>query len=246
VYEISTCFPTTLENTIVGLSVAIILGIPSGIASALKRQKIIDHLLRVFSLGIYSVPTYVLGMFLQLLIAVYLGWLPVTGRSSYAVFHSHITGLYVLDDLLTLNFIGLLDSFGYLALPGLTLGLGLMPLISRIGRASIIETLNEDYVTTARAEGFPESQVIYKHALPNALLPIITVVGMSFAGLLGGSVLTETIFSLPGLGRLFMTSLYNRDFPLIQGVVVVYSLIVVTSNTLIDILYGILDPRIRY
>lgn len=246
IYEVSRAFPATIELTLAGLVFALALGLPSGILGALKRGKATDHLLRAFSLGCYSFPIYVTGIIFQLVVSVQLGMLPIAGRIATTVDIPRVTGLYVLDSLLTLNFATMFDALAHLALPGITLGIYLLPMISRISRAGMVEALAEDYIVTARAKGLPESMVVYRHAFRNALLPTITVIGLNFAGLLGGSMLTETVFSLPGLGRLMYRAISSRDFSMVQGIVVVYTLIVVAVNTIIDIAYSFLDPRVKY
>jgi len=244
--EIGAAFPTTIELTIFGLIFGVAIGLPLGVLAALKRGKVMDHFLRAFSLGCYSFPIYVTGILLQLAVSVRLGMLPVAGRIASTADIPKITGLYVLDSLLTLNFAVMFDALAHLVLPGMTMGIYLLPMISRISRAGMIEALTEDYIVTARAKGLAESTVVYRHAFRNALLPTITVIGMNFAGLLGGSMLTETVFSLPGLGRLMYRAISSRDFSMIQGIVVVYTLIVVAVNTIIDIGYRFLDPRVKY
>lgn len=244
--EMSAAFPVTIELTIVGLICGVFAGLPLGILAALKKGKVVDHILRAFSLGCYSIPIYVTGILLQLAISRGLGLLPVAGRISSTVDIPRITGLYVLDSLLTLNFGTMFDALAHLILPAITMGVYLLPMISRMSRAGMIDALTEDYIVTARAKGLTESTVVYRHAFRNALLPTITVIGLNFAGLLGGSMLTETVFSLPGLGRLMYRAISSRDFPMIQGIVVVYTLIVVAVNTVIDIAYRFLDPRVKY
>ncbi len=244
--EIAAAFPSTIELTLVGLMFGVAAGLPLGILAALKRGKIVDHLLRAFSLGCYSFPIYVTGILLQLGVSLRLGVLPVAGRIASTVDIPRITGLYVLDSLLTLNFATMFDALAHLILPGITLGIYLLPMISRMSRAGMIDALTEDYIVTARAKGLPESTVVYRHAFRNALLPTVTIIGMNFAGLLGGSMLTETVFSFPGLGRLMYRAISSRDFGMVQGIVVVYALIVVVVNTIIDIAYRFLDPRVKY
>lgn len=243
--ELASAYPTTVELTIVSLLIGI-LGLPAGIVSVLKKDSIIDHFLRGFMLGGYSIPPFLLGMLLQIFFGWYLGILPISGRFPATLSVPKITGLYTLDSLIALNPNLFIESIKYLALPSVTLGLGMMPLIHRMARASILDQMREDYITTARAKGIPERIVVYKHALRNALLPIITVIGLSLSGLLGGTVLIETVFSLPGLGRLLVTGLLNRDFPVVQAVVLTYAIVVVVVNTAIDILYAVVDPRVKY
>lgn len=243
--ELFDAFPTTIELTIGGLLIGIIFGIPIGIIGAIKKGSIYDHFNRLFTFWTYSMPVFWLGLLFQLFFGVYLGILPITGRSSANIMINRITGLYTLDSIITLNYQGFIMSIKYLALPSITLGIVILPIISRISRASMLEQMKEEYITTARAKGIPENVVVYRHALRNALIPIVTVISMAFAGLLGGSILVETIFSFPGLGRLLITALLRRDFPIVQAVVFFYASIVIIVNIITDILYGFLDPRVR-
>ncbi|MGA2784232.1 MAG: ABC transporter permease [Candidatus Bathyarchaeia archaeon] len=244
--EIGAALPVTIELTIVGLMSGVAAGLPLGILAALKKGKAVDHILRAFSIGCYSIPIYVTGILLQLSLSWYFRILPVAGRMTSTIDVQKITGLYVVDSLLTLNFAAMFDALAHLILPGITLAIYLLPMLSRMSRASMIDALTEDYIVTARAKGLTESSVVYRHAFRNVLLPTITVIGLNFAGLLGGSVLTETVFSIPGLGTLMLRAINSRDFPMIQGIVVVYTLIVVAVNTVIDIAYSFLDPRVKY
>jgi peptide/nickel transport system permease protein len=239
-------FPTTIEVAIGGLGLACIIGIPLGVVAALKRGSAFDHVTRLFTLYLHSSPGFWLALLFQLLIAFYLDLLPVSGRSPPGFRLNEITGMYVLDSILTLNFKALRQSISYLFLPWLTIAVTSVPYLSRLSRAAMLNVLGDDYVTTARAKGLPDRIITYKHALRNALLPIITSVGGSFTGLLGGTVITERIFALPGLGGLLMEALTSRDFTMIQGVVAIYAVIVVIMNTLIDIVYAMADPRVKY
>jgi peptide/nickel transport system permease protein len=183
---------------------------------------------------------------MQLFFGYYLDVVPISGRSPPGFRLTEITGMYVVDSLLTFNFRALNQSLKYLILPWLTIALTSVPYLSRLSRAAMLNVLGEDYVTTARAKGLPDRIVTFKHALRNALLPVITSVGASFTALLGGTVITERIFALPGLGGLLMEALTSRDFTMIQGVVAIYAIIVVLMNTIIDIVYAAADPRVKY
>ena len=246
IQELYDAYPVTLELTIGGLLVGIALGISLGLIAAWKKDSIIDQVIRVLSFGYYSMPGFWMALLLQMYIAAYLGLLPIAGRLPLTVDIHRITGLYTVDSILQLNFNAFVESIRYMILPWSVLGLGIFPRLSRVIRANMIDQMREDYVTFAMAKGLTEKIIIYRHILPNALLPTVTMIGMSFAGLLGGTVITETIFSLPGIGRLFISSIFNRDFNMIQGIVLVYGGIVVIVNTLVDLLYGLLDPRVRY
>ena len=244
--KVQDVFPTTIEVAVGGLSLAVIMGLPLGVVAALKRDSLFDHVTRFLSLYLHSSPGFWLALLFQLVIGFYLDLLPISGRSPPGFRLTEITGLYTLDSLLTLNFKAFSQSVRYLFLPWLTIGITSVPYLSRLARAAMLNVLGEDYVTTARAKGLPDRVVTYKHALRNALLPVITSVGGSFTGLLGGTVITERIFALPGLGGLLMEALTSRDFTMIQGVVAIYAIIVVTMNTIIDIIYAMADPRVKY
>jgi peptide/nickel transport system permease protein len=238
--------PLTIELAIGGLSIACIIGLPMGIIAALKKDGSFDHITRLLSLYLHSNPGFWLALLFQLFFGLQLGLLPISGRSPPGFQLERITGLNILDSLITLNFRALRQSIRFLTLPCLTIGITSVPYLSRLARAAMLNVLGEDYVTTARAKGLPNRVITYKHALRNAMLPIITTIGGSMTWLLGGTVIIERIFALPGLGGLLMESLLGRDFVTIQGVVAVYALIVVTMNTIVDIVYAYADPRIKY
>ncbi|MGD0804713.1 MAG: ABC transporter permease [Candidatus Bathyarchaeia archaeon] len=244
--KISYAVPTTVELAILSLLFSSLIALPLGIIAAVKRDGIFDHVSRILMLYIHSNPGFWVALLFQIIFGLILGWFPITGRSPPDFNLQHITGLYVLDSILTLNLTALLQSLKYLALPVVTIAITAIPTLSRLTRASMLNVLGEDYIVTAKAKGLPENVVIYKHALRNSLLPVITSIGAQFTMLLGGTVITERIFSLPGLGSLLMDSLMARDFPAIQGVVAVYAIVVVIMNTIIDVIYASSDPRIKY
>ncbi len=193
-------------------------------------------------LGI-SAPAFWLGIIFIIIFAVNLNILPVYGRVAFAYKPIHITGMYVLDSILSRNWPALKDSLIHLILPSISLGAAQAAVITRILRSSMLEVLRADYVTLARTKGLSEYVVITKHALRNALIPTVTVIGLQIGMLLGGNMIIETIFGWPGLGRLVVTSIFNRDFPVVQGSVMFYALIYVTANLIVDILYTYLNPR---
>ena len=172
--------------------------------------------------------------------------LPISGRISTSSTLHRITGILVLDSIITLDYSSLIQSLTYLILPCITVGITRMPRLSRLTRATLLNELGEDYITIARAKGLKERTIVSKHGLRNSLLPVITVMGGSFAGLLGGTVITEKIFSLPGLGRLLVDALGGRDFVMIQAIVAMYALVVVLTNTVIDLIYAMVDPRVKF
>jgi ABC-type dipeptide/oligopeptide/nickel transport system permease component len=239
-------YPVTVELTAFALLLSTLMGIPLGIFAALKRDTFFDHAIRGLSLYLYSNPSFFTALLLQIFFGLILGWFPISGRTPLGVHIDRITGMLVLDNLLLGDVDAALQSLRYLFLPSLSIALSTLPMLSRITRASLINVMGEDYINTARATGVPEGGIVYKHALRNALLPVITSVGFSFAWLLGGSTITEQIFGLPGLGSLLITSLTGRDFNLIQGIIGVYAIVVVTLNTFVDIIYAMVDPRVKF
>jgi len=244
--ELSYAFPVTLEVSIAAMILSIVAGMPLGVISALKRDRFHDYLIRFFSLAGFALPIFFLGMILQFVLGLQYPLFPIQGRYGTRLELPYITGFATIDTLITGNFSGFLDVLAHLFLPALGMAWHISALISRISRANMIETLGEDYILTARAKGVRERAVIYKHAFRNAILPVFTVIGIYFALLLGGAVLTESIFSLPGMGLLLIDSIFRRDYPVIQGCIVVYAIAVVVVTTIVDIVYAFLDPRIRY
>jgi len=210
-------YPYTLQLTLAALFVAIVLSIPAGIRSAQRRNRWDDRLISVVSLFGLSFPGFALGPILILLFAIKLGWLPVSGSGSLA----------------------------NLILPAITMGSALAAILTRMVRTSMLEELSQDYIRTARSKGLPERAVVYRHALRNAMLPIITVLGLQFGALLAGAIVTETIFSWPGIGRLTITAIGNRDYYLVQGCILAIGLTYVAVNFLTDLLYSVANPRIR-
>lgn len=239
-------FPATLELSIFSIIVTTAIGISTGAYAAHKRRSIADYSFRFYSIVIYALPVFWLGLMLQLFFGVYLGWLPTFGRIGTGLSPKTITGLFVLDSLLTRNWHSLISSLKHLCLPSLTLGLYLSGVFTRLTRANMLDVLRQDFITAARARGLPEKVVVYKHALKNAFIPILTMLGLQFALLLAGAVLTETTFSWPGMGRFLKEAIDRRDFPSIQGGVVFFAFLVAGVSLLVDIIYAYIDPRIRY
>ena len=244
--KVGQVYPVTLELAFTGLFMATLLGLPLGIMAAVRRDSTFDHVTRVLSLYIHSNPGFWVALLFQLSFGLALGWFPISGRSHAGFELTRITGLHIVDSILTLNFTALRQSLRYLFLPCMTIAITSVPTLSRLTRAAMLNVLGEDYMVTAKAKGLPQRVITYKHGMRNGLLPVITSIGGTFTYLLGGTVITERIFSLPGLGSLLMDSLLGRDFTMIQGIVAIYALIVVSMNTLIDIVYAFADPRIRY
>ncbi len=246
--EIRIRWPATFELSVAAMLVAVILGIPAGVLAAVRKNSAVDNLTMSGSLLGVSLPVYWLGLLLVYLFAVNLHWLPPSGRLSIdAGFNfKSITGFYVLDALLQGNLRVLKDVLAHLVLPALTLGTIPLAILARITRSAMLEVLSQDYIRTARAKGLLERWVIFKHALKNALLPVVTIIGLQFGTLLGGAILTETIFSWPGIGSWIYEGILSRDYPVVQGGVVFVAITFVLINLLVDLSYAFLDPRIQY
>lgn len=236
--------PATIELALGALLFGLIIAIPIGIISAVRQNSPLDRFSMAGAFLGISMPGFWLGIMLILLFSVRLHWLPVQGRIGYGAELQEVTGLYVLDSLITGNRDALISSLKHLALPSITLGAPVAAVVARVLRSSMLETLRSDYVTLARAKGAPEWNVILKHALRNALIPTVTVVGLQVGVLLGGNMIIETVFSWPGLGRLVVDAIFKRDFPLVQGAVMVYAFTFVAANLIVDVLYTYLNPKI--
>ena len=240
-------FPATVELSFFSMLVAVVVGTSVGMLSASRPGTVFDAGGRLFGIISYSLPLFWVGMILQLIFSVQLGWFPLGTRYPLSeTVPPSITGLYTIDSLLAGNIEQLLTALYYLALPSLSLGLLLSGIFERIVRVNLKQTLKADYVEAARARGIPERQIIVSHALKNALIPVITVLGLTFAALLGGAVLTEVTFSWPGLGNRLYEAISARDYPTVQGIMVFFGVIVVIASILIDIVNAYIDPRIRY
>jgi len=236
--------PATIELAGGALFFALLIAIPIGIISAVRQRSLIDQFSMAGAFIGTSMPAFWLGIVLILLFSVRLHWLPVQGRIVYGAGLQEKTGFYVLDSLLTGNWTALISSLKHLVLPSVSLGAAVAAIVARVLRSSMVEILRQDYITLARAKGQAEYLVVMKHALRNALIPTVTVVGLQVGALLGGNMIVETVFGWPGLGRLVVQAIFERDFPLIQGTVMVYALTYVTANLIVDILYTYLNPKI--
>lgn len=240
-------FPATIELALFAMLLAVVFGVSLGVLSAIKRNTGADRLIRGVSVLGASVPSFWLALMVLLLFYVVLGIAPGPGRLSTRFSAPHaVTGLFVLDSLLAGDLETALDALSHLVLPGIVLAAFTMGLITRTTRSSLLEVLSMDYIRTARAKGLADDKVITKHALGNALIPVVTVIGLGFGNLLGGMVLVETIFAWPGIGRYAYQAARNLDFPAIIGVSILIAINYVIINLLVDILYGVLDPRVRY
>ena len=238
--------PATIELAIASLIIAIIFGIPLGIWAGAKPNSWADNLGSVFGFFGISMPSFWLGIMLILVISGYFNWLPSSGRSTYGVAQGFETGFYISHSLLTGNTTAAWDGLKYIIMPAIALGTGMMGLIMRVTRSSVLEIMSEDYVRTARAKGLGENSVLWRHVLRNALVPIITVVGLELGTLLSGSIIVETVFAWPGSGSLLISAIQSRDYPLITGTVLTYTIAFVAVNFAIDVLYAWIDPRIRF
>lgn len=245
-HELATRFPATIELAVAAMLIAVVIGVPAGIVSAARQYSLFDHISMMVALLGVSMPVFWLGLMLIWLFALELRWLPMSGRLDVTIDLRTITGLFVLDSILTGNLAALKNSLAHLVLPGLALGTIPMAIIARMTRSSMLEVMRQDYIRTAHSKGLAERTVVIKHALKNALIPVITVVGLQFGFLLGGAVMTETIFSWPGVGRLAFDAIMNRDFPVLQGSILLISCVFVFINLLVDVAYAYLDPRIHY
>ncbi len=243
--EAGSRFPATVELTAAALTLALLTGVGAGTLSATWRGSFIDHAARVLSLAGISIPIFWLGLVLIWLFAVQLPWLPPDGRLSAEMRYSPITNFVFVDALLQRRGDLALDALRHVILPALALSTVPMAIIARMTRAALLEVLRADYVRTARAKGLPERAVTLRHAMKNAALPVVTIVGLQVGILLSGAILTETIFSWPGVGRWIFESILNRDFPVVQGMSLVIAVIFVSVNLVVDVLYAALDPRIR-
>lgn len=238
--------PATIELTMTGLLISLIVAFPAGIISSTNRNTPLDYtIMSGATLGV-SLPTFWLAIMLIMLVAVRLEWLPGFGRITYEVQLERVTGFYLLDSLITGNIPAFKDTVAHLILPALTLGIGTATFTTRLVRSSMLEEINKDYVRTARAKGVSERVVISHHALRNALIPVMSLIGVLITSLLSGAVVTETIYAYPGIGRLVVQAVNTRDFPVVQGVILFFALITLIVNIITDALYVVVDPRIGH
>ena len=243
--EFITLFPATIELSLAAMLFAVLLGVPAGVLAAVKRGGIFDQTMMGLSVAGFSMPIFWWGLLLIMLVAGYWGIMPVSGRIDLIQFDIQaVTGFMLIDTLLSADKAAFFDALHHLVLPMIVLGTIPLAIIARMTRSSMLEVLGEDYVRTARAKGLSEFRVIGVHSLRNALIPVVTVIGLSVSGLLGGAVLTETIFSWPGIGKWVIESVNRRDYPALQGGVMLIALIVMFVNLAVDFLYAIIQPRI--
>ena len=243
--EIAARLPATIELSIMAIIIATVIGMLAGITSATRQYSIFDYISMVLSLAGVSMPIFWLGLVLMIIFSLHLGWVPLSGRIGYDIQLDIITNFYIIDSIITHNWNALKDVLWHLLLPAFTLSTIPMATIARITRSSMLEVLRQDYIRTARAKGLSLMRVHYKHALRNALIPVITVIGLQFGILLGGAILTETIFAWPGIGLWILNGVYARDFNAVQGGTMLVATMFVTINMFVDILYAWVNPRIK-
>ena len=244
IVEIKERFPATLELSLAAMFISCFFGVILGIISASRQYSVFDYLSMVVSLIGVSMPVFWLGLMLMLVFGLHLGWFPISGRLGIDVELEVITNFYILDAILTRNWAALRDVLHHLALPAIALSTIPMAIIARMTRSSMLEVLRQDYIKTARAKGLSEAKVVFKHALRNGLIPVVTVIGLQFGILLGGAILTETVFAWPGVGKWLYEGVIKRDYMVIQGGTMLVATVFVVVNTLVDVLYAFINPRI--
>ena len=246
VEEFFTLFPATIELSVCAILLALMLGLPAGILAGVKRGSILDHGVMTVSLTGYSMPIFWWGPLLIIFFSGVLGWTPVSGRISLLYFFDTPTGFMLIDSLLSGQEGAFASALHHMVLPTIVLATIPMAVIARQTRSAMLEVLGEDYVRTARAKGLPPWRIVGLHALRNALIPVVTVIGLQVGVLLAGAILTETIFSWPGIGKWMVDSIFRRDYPSVQGGLLLIAAIIMVVNLLVDLLYGLINPRIRH
>ena len=244
--EFFTLFPATLELSVAAILFAVIVGLPVGILAAVKRGSLFDHTIMGISLTGYSMPIFWWGLLLILVFSVNLGWTPVSGRISVLYWVEPVTGFMLIDTLLANDTEAFVSALQHLILPAIVLGTIPLAVIARMTRSSMMEVIREDYIRVARSKGLSPFRIIAIHALRNALIPVVTVIGLQVGVLLAGAILTETIFSWPGIGKWLIDSIQRRDYPAVQGGILLVASIVMIVNLIVDLLYGLINPRIRH
>jgi peptide/nickel transport system permease protein len=244
--ELVSNFAPTIELSTAALLIALAIGLPAGILAAIRRHSIIEYITMLGSLVGISMPVFWIGLMLIYWLGAQAGWFPLSGTVSNTVDIPSVTHFYTLDALLSGNPTAFGDVVWHLVLPSITLSTITMAIVSRMARSSMLEVLSSDYLTTARAKGLRDQAVVLRHALKNALIPVVTVIGLQMGALLSGAVLTETVFGRVGVGRYVVTAITARDYPVVQGTVIIVALFIVAINLVVDITYAALDPRIRY
>jgi dipeptide transport system permease protein len=243
--EFGALFPATVELALCAILFALLVGIPAGIIAAVRRNSVFDHGVMATSLTGYSMPIFWWGLLLILLFSVQLGWTPVSGRLAVQYFIEPKTGFLLIDSLLSDDKGAFRSAVVHLILPAIVLGTNPLAVIARMTRSAMLEVLGEDYIRTARAKGLPPLRVVGVHALRNALIPVVTVIGLQVGVLFTGAILTETIFSWPGVGKWLIEAIQRRDYPVLQGGMLLLGAVVMLVNLLVDVAYGVINPRIR-
>ena len=244
--EFATLFPATLELGFCAILLALVIGLPAGMLAALKRNTFLDYSVMGVSLTGYSMPIFWWALLLILLFSVTLGWTPVSGRIDILYDLPPVTGFMLVDSLIANEPGAFRSALSHLILPSIALGTIPLAVIARMTRSSMLEVLREDYVRTARAKGLSRLRVVGVHAFRNALIPVITVIGLQVGTLLAGAILTETIFSWPGIGKWLVEAIHRRDYPVVQGGILLSATIIILVNLVVDVLYGVINPRIRH
>ena len=244
--EFLSLFPATIELAVCAILFALIIGLPAGILAAVRRNSIFDHGVMGISLTGYSMPIFWWGLLLILLFSVQLGLTPVSGRIAVRYYVEPVTGFLLIDSLLSDDKGAFASALHHLVLPTVVLGTVPLAVIARMTRSAMLEVLGEDYIRTARAKGLAPLRVIAIHALRNALIPVVTVIGLQVGVLFTGAILTETIFSWPGVGKWLIEAINRRDYPVLQGGTLLIGVVVMTVNLIVDLLYGLINPRIRH
>jgi ABC-type dipeptide/oligopeptide/nickel transport system permease component len=243
---IASRLPATLELATFAIIIAVLIALPLGVFAGARPDSATDNVGTMFGLFGISMPNFWFGIMLILIFAGSLHLFPSAGRSEYGVAGQIITGFYFIDSIITGNWAAVADAFRHVMLPAITLGTALAGILMRITRSAVLEIMREDYVLVARAKGLMNRAVLWRHVLRNALIPIVTVVGLELGTLLSGSIIVETVFAWPGVGNLLITGVTSRDYPLVTGIVLMYSVAFVMINLAIDAIYALVDPRIRF
>lgn len=244
--ELKQRFPATVELALLSMIIAVLIGVPAGIISAARRNSLLDGVSMIGSLIGVSMPIFWLGLMEIMLFAVILHWFPIGSRLDHAIELKVVTNFVLIDSIIAGNGAALVDALKHLAMPALALATIPMAIIARMTRASMLDVLQEDYIRTAHAKGLRERVVLFRHALKNAFLPVITIIGLQAGNLLAGAILTETIFAWPGIGKWVYDAILGRDYPVVQGGTLLIALVFVFINLLVDLSYAFLDPRIHY
>jgi peptide/nickel transport system permease protein len=245
-YDLATYFPNTVELVVFSILIAVLLGVPLGVVAAVNQNRPVDHVIRILTVSGVAMPMFWLGLMAQFFFALHLGWFPLGGRIDMMTDPpTSITGLLLVDSLLTGQFATLAEGLHHIVLPAVALCLPALASIIRVNRAEMLETLNQDYIVNARAQGLSTFRIVAVYALRNAMLPTLAMIGLRFGWMLGGTVLVETVFDWPGIGLYAVQAAISSDFEPIMGATIVLGFFFMMTNFVIDILYGILDPRVR-